>query len=40
MRDTLGKVVDADGELIGPITVAVADREISALQFRTFAKVS
>ena len=40
MRDSLGKVIDADGELVGPETVAVANWEISALIFRIFAKVT
>ena len=38
--DTFGKVVNADGELIGPKPVAVTDREIAALFFGGFAKVA
>ena len=40
VRDTLGEVVDADGELIGPVTVAVTDRKIATLFFRVFVKGS
>ena len=40
MRDSVGKVIDADGELVGPETVAVANWEISALIFWIFVKVA
>ena len=40
MRDALVNVVNADGELIGPLVVAVADGEIPALEFRVLVKVS
>ena len=40
MRYTLREVVNADRELVGPVTVAVTDREISALQFGVFVEVA
>ena len=40
MRDALVDVVDADGELVGPLAFAVADGEVSALEFRVFGKVA
>ena len=38
--DSFGKVIDADGELISPESVAVADREIATLKLGIFAKVA
>ena len=40
VRDSFGKVVDADRELIGPESVAVADGKLAALQLGIFAEVS
>ena len=39
MCDLLIDVVDANGELVGPLVVAVADREVAALEFRVLVKV-
>ena len=38
--DSLGKVVDADCELIGPESVAITDGKIAALIFRVLAKIT
>ena len=38
--DFLGDVVDADGELVSPETVAVADREVPALEFGALAEIA
>ena len=38
--DSLGDVVDADGELVSPETVAVADREVPALEFGALAEIA
>ena len=38
--DSFCKVVDADGELVGPKAVAVADREVTALFFRIFGEIA
>ena len=38
--DSLGKVVDADRELIGPESVAITDGKIAALLFGIFAEVA
>jgi len=40
MRDMLVDVVDADGKLVRPLVVAVADREIPALELRILVKVA
>ena len=40
MGDSLGDVIDADGKLVSPETVAVADREIPTLGFGAFAEVA
>ena len=39
MCDLLVDVVDANGKLVGPLVVAVADREVAALEFRVLVKV-
>ena len=38
--DSLGKVVDADRELIGPESVAITDGKTAALLFGIFAEVA
>ena len=40
VRDLLREVIDADGELVGPETVAVTDREVATLLLRVFVEVS
>ena len=40
VRDSFGEVIDTDGELVGPETVAVANRKVAALELRIFGKVS
>ena len=39
MCDLLFDVVDANGKLVGPLVVAVADREVAALEFWVLVKV-
>ena len=39
MCDLLVDVVDANGKLVGPLVVAVADREVAALEFWVLVKV-
>ena len=38
--DALDEVINADGELIGPEAVTVADRKVTALFFRIFTKIT
>ena len=40
VRDALDEVVYADGELVGPVTVSVADGKVAALPFGIFAKIT
>ena len=39
MCDLLVDVVDANGKLVGPLVVAVAEREVAALEFWVLVKV-
>ena len=38
--DSFGEVVDADGKLVSPEAVSVADREIATLLFRVFGEIA
>ena len=40
MRNIFVNIVNTDGKLVGPLVVAIADREVPALEFRVLVKVS